>query len=75
MRYVEWLTAQGAQVRTLPMRPTRVIIVDRARAVIPVSSDDTAAGAVLLSGHGTLTALCALSHEVHRPGRGGVLRP
>lgn len=60
MRYVDWLTAQGAQVRTLPMLPTRMIIVDRARAVIPVNSDDTAAGAVLLSGHGTLTALCAL---------------
>jgi DNA-binding NarL/FixJ family response regulator len=41
-----------------------MIIVDRAAAVIPVSSDDTAAGAVVLTGQGTLSALCALFESV-----------
>ncbi|WP_406475510.1 helix-turn-helix domain-containing protein [Streptomyces sp. NBC_01615] len=58
--YVDWLAAQGGQVRTVPTLPIRMIIVDRATAVIPTRSDDTAAGAVLLTGDGTLTALCAL---------------
>jgi DNA-binding CsgD family transcriptional regulator len=58
--YVDWLAAQGGQVRTVPTLPIRMIIVDRATAVIPTRSDDTAAGAVLLTGDGALTALCAL---------------
>ncbi|MFB7122091.1 LuxR C-terminal-related transcriptional regulator [Kitasatospora sp. NPDC056273] len=41
-----------------------MIVVDRATAVIPVNSDDTAAAAVVLTGHGTLTALCALFENV-----------
>ncbi|MFI5754716.1 LuxR C-terminal-related transcriptional regulator [Streptomyces sp. NPDC051569] len=55
-----WLLKLGGQVRTVPALPTRMIIMDRSTAVIPVNSDDTAAGAVVLTGQGTLTALCAL---------------
>ncbi|MGW2350172.1 helix-turn-helix transcriptional regulator [Actinacidiphila glaucinigra] len=54
------LARLGGRIRTTPSLPTRMIIMDRLTAVIPVSSDDTAAGAVLLTGQGTLTALCAL---------------
>ncbi|MEV4944312.1 LuxR C-terminal-related transcriptional regulator [Streptomyces sp. NPDC053755] len=62
--YLNWLAELGGQVRTVPSLPTRMIVVDRATAVIPVSSDDTAAGAVVLTGQGTLTALCALFERV-----------
>ncbi|MFJ8308071.1 MULTISPECIES: LuxR C-terminal-related transcriptional regulator [unclassified Streptomyces] len=62
--YVNWIAGLGGQVRTVPSLPTRMIIVDRSTAVIPVSSDDTAAGAVVLNGQGTLTALCALFDSV-----------
>ncbi|MFE9400649.1 LuxR C-terminal-related transcriptional regulator [Streptomyces sp. NPDC006530] len=62
--YVNWIAALGGQVRTVPSLPTRMIIVDRATAVIPVSSNDTAAAAVVLNGQGTLTALCALFDSV-----------
>ncbi|MFD4738096.1 LuxR C-terminal-related transcriptional regulator [Streptomyces virginiae] len=62
--YANWLAAAGGQVRTVPTLPTRMIITDRTTAVIPVSSDDTAVGAVVLTGHGTLTALCALFDTV-----------
>ncbi|WP_030206861.1 LuxR C-terminal-related transcriptional regulator [Streptomyces sp. NRRL S-87] len=60
VEYADWLASRGGQVRTLTTLPTRMIIVDRATAVIPVSSDDTAAGAVVLTGQGTLSALTAL---------------
>ncbi|MCX5382579.1 LuxR C-terminal-related transcriptional regulator [Streptomyces sp. NBC_00083] len=62
--YVNWIAELGGEVRTVPVLPTRMIIVDRSTAVIPVSSDDTAAGAVVLTGQGTLTALCALFDSV-----------
>ncbi|WP_030393587.1 helix-turn-helix transcriptional regulator [Kitasatospora purpeofusca] len=64
VEYVNWLAALGGQVRTVPELPTRMIVVDRATAVIPVRSDDTAAGAVVLTGQGMLTALCALFETV-----------
>ncbi|AXE22961.1 helix-turn-helix transcriptional regulator [Streptomyces globosus] len=62
--YAEWLGTLGRQARTAPVLPLRMIITDRATAVIPVDSDDTAAGAVVLTGQGTLTALCALFESV-----------
>ncbi|MEV6208682.1 helix-turn-helix transcriptional regulator [Kitasatospora sp. NPDC051914] len=62
--YAAWLGDLGGEVRTAPELPTRLIIFDRSTAVIPVSSDDSAAGAVVLTGHGTLTALCALFDNV-----------
>ncbi|WP_042457885.1 helix-turn-helix transcriptional regulator [Streptacidiphilus jiangxiensis] len=55
-----WLVEHGAEVRTVPSLPTRLIIVDRSTAVIPVDSEDSSAGAMVLTGQGTLTALCAL---------------
>ncbi|MFJ8085637.1 helix-turn-helix domain-containing protein [Streptomyces sp. NPDC096205] len=60
VEHANWLAGLGGQVRTVASLPTRMIIMDRRVAMISVSSDDTAAGAVLLTGQGTLTALCAL---------------
>lgn len=62
--YAEWLSEHGGEVRTAPELPTRLMIFDRSTAVIPVSSDDSAAGAVVLTGQGTLAALCALFDNV-----------
>jgi DNA-binding CsgD family transcriptional regulator len=64
LEYLEWLVASGGEVRTVASLPTRLIIADRVTAVLPVSSDDTAAGAVVLTGQGTLMALCALFESV-----------
>ncbi|MGK5734102.1 LuxR C-terminal-related transcriptional regulator [Streptomyces sp. URMC 124] len=64
VEYVDWLTEAGGQVRTVPSLPIRMIISDRTSAVIPVSGDDPSAGALLLTGHGALTALCALFESV-----------
>lgn len=64
VRHATWLAEHGGEVRTAPSLPTRMIIMDRTRAVLPVSSDDTSAGAVVLTGNGTLTALCALFESI-----------
>lgn len=64
VEYLDWLTRQGGQVRTAVTLPTRMIIVDRTSAVIPVRTDDSSVGAVVLTGDGTLTALCALFESV-----------
>ncbi|MGC0422787.1 helix-turn-helix domain-containing protein [Embleya sp. AB8] len=58
--YANWLAGQGGQVRTVPSLPVRMIIIDRRVALVPVDGDDTARGALVLHGHGTITALCAL---------------
>lgn len=64
VQHATWLAEHGGEVRTAPSLPTRMIIMDRSRAVLPVSSDDTSAGAVVLTGSGTLTALCALFESI-----------
>jgi DNA-binding CsgD family transcriptional regulator/sugar-specific transcriptional regulator TrmB len=60
VEHATWLAGLGGQVRTVPSLPTRMILMDRRIAMISVSSDDTAAGAVVLTGQGTLTLLYAL---------------
>ncbi|MEU9374820.1 helix-turn-helix transcriptional regulator [Streptomyces sp. NPDC048255] len=59
IEHANWLTQLGGQVRTVASLPTRMLVVDRSTALIPVS-DDSSAGAVVLTGHGMLVALCAL---------------
>ncbi|MFE3206336.1 helix-turn-helix domain-containing protein [Embleya sp. NPDC059237] len=62
--YADWLAERGGQVRTTPALPVRMIIVDRTTAVVPIDTRDTAHGAVVLTGLGTLAALCALFDTV-----------
>ncbi|MET7638035.1 helix-turn-helix transcriptional regulator [Streptomyces sp. NPDC005438] len=64
VEHANWITGLGGQVRTVATLPTRMTIVDRTTAIIPVDSEDSGAAAVRLSGHGTLTALCSLFENV-----------
>jgi DNA-binding CsgD family transcriptional regulator/sugar-specific transcriptional regulator TrmB len=64
VEHANWLTGLGGQVRTVATLPTRMTIVDRTTAIIPVDSEDSGAAAVRLSGRGTLTALCSLFDSV-----------
>ncbi|MFB7343937.1 LuxR C-terminal-related transcriptional regulator [Streptomyces hydrogenans] len=64
LAYAGWLATRGAQVRTAPMLPTRMIVVDRKTAVIPLASQDTAIGAVVLTSEGIVTALHALFETI-----------
>lgn len=81
VEHANWLTGLGGQVRTVPSLPTRMTIIDRKAAIIPVDGENSGVAAVKLSGHGTLTALCSLFEAVwesahplgeapqHEPGR------
>lgn len=62
--HVAWLDGKGAEVRTAPTLPVRMIIVDRRQAVLPTDPEDAEAGAVALTGSGVLAALCALFETV-----------
>ncbi|MDP4504013.1 LuxR family transcriptional regulator [Nonomuraea turcica] len=60
LSYARWLVEQGAEVRTLPVLPLRMIIFDRRVAMLPQRADETAAGAMLVYEHSVIIALCAL---------------
>ncbi|MFD5099099.1 helix-turn-helix domain-containing protein [Streptomyces albidochromogenes] len=62
--HANWLTAMGGQVRTAGELPLRMTLLDRATAVIPLNSEDSSEGAVVITGKGTLTALCTLFETV-----------
>jgi DNA-binding CsgD family transcriptional regulator len=53
----------GAEVRTLPVLPLRLLVVDRSRAVLPLDPSRTSAGACIVYGAGMVAALCALFEQ------------
>ena len=63
MAYLQWLTGQGAEIRTQPTLPNRMIIYDRRFAMLPINPDDSSVGALLLHGAGVVTALCELFEQ------------
>ncbi|MFD9394243.1 helix-turn-helix domain-containing protein [Streptomyces sp. NPDC060000] len=62
--YVHWLAEQGAQVRVAPTLPPRMVIYDRSTAIVPVDPEETRKGALVLRGHGVVSALCELFERV-----------
>ncbi|MET9434111.1 helix-turn-helix transcriptional regulator [Streptomyces sp. NPDC006551] len=62
--YARWLSELGGEIRTMPSLPLRMLIADRSVALLPVSPDDTRAGAVILRAPGVVTALLALFEMV-----------
>ncbi|OWA19285.1 helix-turn-helix transcriptional regulator [Streptomyces sp. CS227] len=62
--YAKWLAELDSQVRTTPSLPVRLMILDRRVAIVPVDEGDSSAGALVLSGSGTVTALCALFESI-----------
>ncbi|MBT2489136.1 helix-turn-helix domain-containing protein [Streptomyces sp. ISL-96] len=67
--HANWLTTLGGQVRTAGTLPLRMTILDRETAVIPLNSEDSSEGAVVITGKGTLTALCTLFETVWEASR------
>jgi len=61
--HAQWLVEQGAEVRTAPVLPLRMVIFDRSTALLPIDPELSRAGAVLLSGKGPLTALLHLFEQ------------
>ena len=61
--YAQWLTDLGGQVRSVPVLPVRMTIVDREQVVIPINPENSQAGAALLRGPGVVAAMCALFEQ------------
>lgn len=58
--YMMWLIGHGFELRTTPALPSRMVIFDRKTGVLPMNSDDSREGAVVLYGRATVTAFCSL---------------
>ncbi|MFE5895713.1 LuxR C-terminal-related transcriptional regulator [Streptomyces sp. Marseille-Q5077] len=58
--YAQWLTRKGGQVRTVPHLPTRLLIYDRALAIVPVNPQVADAAVLALEDVGVVNALQAL---------------
>lgn len=81
LAHAEWLSDRGAEVRTVPALPMRMLIIDGETAVFPIVPDDGRIGAIVTSNRCVLGALSALFEEYwrgsspfgrRRPGRVGV---
>lgn len=55
-----WLLGLGAEVRTAPLLPLQLFIIDRAHALIPVDPGGALDAAAMVSSAGMVTALVAL---------------
>lgn len=67
--YTRKLVDLGAEVRTLPELPTRLVMVDGETAVLPADAADSAMGALVVRTPGILTALDSLFRELWRQAR------
>jgi DNA-binding CsgD family transcriptional regulator len=61
--YAQWLTELGGQVRSVPVLPLRMTVIDREYALVPLNPDNSRAGAALLHGPGAVAAMCALFEQ------------
>lgn len=58
--YARWLTDQGGQVRTAPLLPPRMLIVDRRTVLVPIDPADTRAGALCTREPAIVASLIAI---------------
>jgi sugar-specific transcriptional regulator TrmB/DNA-binding CsgD family transcriptional regulator len=63
LAYAQWLTTLGGQVRTSPLLPPRMLIIDTAVAIVPLDPAHTRKGAVHVTAPGIIAALIALFEQ------------
>ena len=61
--HAHWLLSQSGEVRTAPTIPQRMVIVDRAQALLPIDPADTRQGALHVTEPGILAALIELFQQ------------
>ncbi|WP_233289332.1 helix-turn-helix transcriptional regulator [Kitasatospora sp. MBT63] len=61
--YAHWLLSRGSEVRTIPATPQRLVIVDRAQALVPIDPADNRQGALYVTEPGILAALLDLFEQ------------
>jgi DNA-binding CsgD family transcriptional regulator len=60
VEHAHWLMDHGGEVRTAPIVPQRLVIVDRTQALVPLDPVDTRKGALHVTEPGIVNALCDL---------------
>jgi DNA-binding CsgD family transcriptional regulator/sugar-specific transcriptional regulator TrmB len=66
--YAEWMAEHGGLSRTVATLPMRMIIVDRAVAIVPVNPDNSRLGALEVTSPGLVAGLHALFENVWNSG-------
>jgi DNA-binding CsgD family transcriptional regulator/sugar-specific transcriptional regulator TrmB len=61
--YARWMTDEGGQVRTAPLLPPRMLIVDRKIAVVPIDLNDTKRGALVTREPAIVASLVAIYQQ------------
>nr|WP_202523315.1 LuxR C-terminal-related transcriptional regulator [Kitasatospora sp. SID7827] len=61
--YAHWLLSNGGEVRTAATLPSRMVIVDRRQALVPIDPDDNRKGALHVTEPGILAALLDLFEQ------------
>lgn len=56
LAYARWMAQNGAQIRTAPLLPHRLLLIDRTSALIPADPADPGAGAALITNPGITAA-------------------
>ncbi|MEV6835794.1 LuxR C-terminal-related transcriptional regulator [Streptomyces sp. NPDC051133] len=76
-RYAAWLNEFGGEVRTFPVLPMRVIIIDQNLAVLPIDPKNSAKGALVVREPSVVVALLAFYGRIWESARplGAVERP
>jgi DNA-binding CsgD family transcriptional regulator len=64
--YAQWLSSMGGKVRTVPVVPMQIVLVDREVAIVPVNPAEPRMGALEVRTGGLVAALCALFEQVWR---------
>ncbi|WP_449062643.1 LuxR C-terminal-related transcriptional regulator [Planomonospora algeriensis] len=62
--YAHWLTDIGAEVRTTPTLPVRMLVYDRRVALLPLDAGDPKRGVIQVSDTGIVTAVLALFEQI-----------
>ncbi|MGN9913460.1 LuxR C-terminal-related transcriptional regulator [Phytohabitans sp. LJ34] len=60
LEHAQWLMALGTEVRTAPLLPLQLFIIDRAHALVPADPGGASEAAAMVSSAGMVTALLAL---------------
>ncbi|MFC1421085.1 LuxR C-terminal-related transcriptional regulator [Streptacidiphilus cavernicola] len=61
--YAHWLLSLGSEVRTAPVLPQRLVLVDRRQALVPIDPADTRQGALHVTEPGIVAALTDLFEQ------------
>ncbi len=64
MEHARFLTESGAEFRTSPTLPPRMVVADRCAVLVPIDPADTSRGALYLTGLGLVASMMALFERV-----------